>query len=90
VHPAHLRYSLDRIQAVDREAPINEDDEGVPGTQGHRVALGELDEGVIVAVKTNLAACQMWKKANSVREHTLKKTRGRNGSPRRDCDCAVA
>lgn len=55
---AHLWNRLDGIQAVDWEAAINEHNESVTSTQCHGVLLCQLNEGIMVAVKTDLTAWQ--------------------------------
>ena len=47
--PAHLRYLLDLVEHVDREALAQEDDEAVPGPDRLRVVNGEVDQLAVVS-----------------------------------------
>lgn len=79
-HPADLWHRLDRVEAVDWEAAFSqEDDKGVTRAQRHRIPLGQLDEGVIVAVEADLAAWTRQQETQSNRRSTRTQTGPQTG-----------
>ena len=46
---AHFRYLLDRIENVDREAVLHEDDKAMSAGEIHGVLLCDIDEALVVA-----------------------------------------
>lgn len=69
-YPADLWHCLDCVEAVDWEAAVQEDDKGVTRPQRHRVLLGQLNEGVVVAVESNFAAWTQQQETQSNKRST--------------------